>query len=50
MKIVGFSLVNNQLDIYREIALNVDFSKKLEDQYDFSEVAMEEDNCISSNL
>ena len=48
MKIVGFSLVNSRLDVYREIALNVDFSRKLEDQYDFSDVAREEDNCISS--
>lgn len=48
MKIVGFGLVNNRLDMYREIDLNVDFSRKLEDQYDFSDVVRAEDNCISS--
>ena len=47
MKIVGFSLINNRLDVYQKIVLNVDFLKKLEDQYDFLEVVREEENCIS---
>lgn len=45
-KIVGFTFTNNQLNIFEEIEQNVDFSERLDSQYDFSNVITEEENCI----
>lgn len=44
-KIVGFSFIDNQLEVFEEISQNVDFSQSLVSQYAFKEVLEEGNHC-----
>lgn len=45
-KIIGFTFNNNELNQVEEIIQAVDFSKELSAQYPFTNILVEEDNCI----
>lgn len=45
-KIIGFSFENNKLNIFEEITQDIDFAESLEEQYNFSNIVANEDNCI----
>lgn len=45
-KIVGFTFMNNELEVFEEITQVVDFSKSLGSQYSFSNRIEEGNNCI----
>jgi len=46
-RIVGFTFKNGQWQLFEEIDQQVDFSKTLVSQYNFSGIIEEEDNCIN---
>jgi len=46
-KIVGFTFMNNELEVFKEITQVVEFSKTLGSQYSFSHTIEEGNNCIN---
>lgn len=48
-KIAGFGFNNNTLELVEELNQLVDFSKPLVSQYTFSNIVVEENNCITAN-
>lgn len=46
-KIIGFTFQDNELEMYEEISLDIDFSQSLSSQYDFDQTIATGNNCFT---